>query len=155
LYGLSEGVEYLKYTFVNSFACRIESLDLDDPILPKVQEKVLGGNTFPLEANAFILRIENLPLPSNVTKGFVRHSADDIVLIGLAFAEIVRDGTIKKVFRQTQTRLIEYSNARQRLGPQSPYLVRPTAFKQRDWFLFKGRVFRGSSTDILLDRWRQ
>jgi hypothetical protein len=155
LHGLPEGVAYLKYSFVSSLAHRIECIDLNDPILPTAHTLVHGGKHFPWDANAFILKVEKRPPTSIVTKGFLRYSADDIFLTGLAFAEIVREGKVADVFEKTRSKLGEYANAKQRFGTKGPYLVRQAMFRQRDWSVLKGKLFKGAATDMILERWRK
>jgi hypothetical protein len=107
-------------------AYRIEWIDLNDVIRPTAHTVIRGGKHFPWNAHAFIHKLEKRPPTSVVTKGFFGSSADDILLTGLTFADIIRDGKVFKVFEvfeKTQSKLRVYANAKKRLGSTGPDLV--------------------------------
>jgi hypothetical protein len=153
LYGLPRGEQYLTYTHVNSLAMRMESLEIEDPMLSRAQEIGVEGKHFPWNANHFIMVHDSLPPTSLVTKRFLEYSASDIVMTSLAYAEIIHKGGLDIVMSQTQEKLAEYEEAQSEFGKTGPYLVRQWQFVRRDWPVLRDGVVWGASNDILLERW--
>jgi hypothetical protein len=155
LFGLPVGIEYLKYTPVNTLAYRIECMDISDPFLRNAQLNAPHVKTIRWDAKAFVIREDNLPITAAVTKELLEYAANQVSLIGLAPAEVVLENAMESVLSQTNAKRDEYDGARNDFGPLGPFLVRQAALADEDIFSLKASDAVVDDTERLLARWRK